>query len=797
MGTRWRKVLADIATRPVRSALAVVAMVIGVSAVGTIAFKHALLNPVLNTMHGDTQPASAIFYLDRVDDQLVTAIQKMPEVGEAEIRPIIMARLNPAGGQDGDWIPTILYVVRDFEQQRLSLCLPDGGAWPPGPDEILLERTAVEMTGAGVGDQLRLNVPGVGETELRFSGTTYAAGLSAAWMEHSVYGFIGWDSVLRQGQARESAQLLMRVATHDMETGHINEVADLVKARITDLGYNVRRVKVLPPGQHPHANQMNTFLYLLTAFAALTFVLGSVLVANMIYTLQGEQIKQVGMMKAIGATSWQISGIYLAQIGLLVVVALVIGLPLSWFAGKAFAAWSSAMLNADLSGHPFPYRVMFQIIGVSLVIPLLVGVLPVWRSARISVREALANDSGVRPFGANAFERWLTGLQSIPRPLALILRTTMQRRTRLALTVGMLAVGGAVFMSAINVSLGWNRSIDEDFMRREFDLTVWFAEPQPVSEIESLIVDLPGVQNTESLSAWRPFMVGEEGIATEQVSVLGVTEGSNLFDPELVAGQWLDPAIPAGIVINNSVINLEPALAVGDSLTLRLRENSKKFHIVGIIRELVPAPLIYANRETMLAAAGLSGETTQAIQVVTSKKGPAAQMAVASEIERVLADEQIIVRLINRQEDLKGAVVDHLKIIQVVLLLAACIVVLVGCLGLSSALVINVLQRTREFGIMSALGATPRTLAGHVWSEGILTAGLSWALAVVVAAPVGTVLGNVTGQMFFKTDVAVPLSWQANLIWLVLVMVLASVTSFYPANQAARLTVRRALDHLQ
>ncbi|MCP4293912.1 MAG: ABC transporter permease [bacterium] len=794
---RWRKVLADIGARPGRSALAVMAMIIGILAVGTMAFKFALLNPILNSMHEETQPASAIFYLDRVDDELVTAVQNMPEIGQAEVRPIIMARLNPVGSQDGDWIPAILYVLRDFEQQRLNLVLPDGGAWPPGPDEILLERTAVEMTGARLGDQLRLNVPGIGETELQFSGNTYAAGLSPAWMEHSIYGFIGWNSMLRQNQARESAQLLVQVASNNLETGHINEVVDLVKTRITDLGYNVRRVKVPPPGKHPHARQMNTFLYLLTAFAALTFLLGSVLVANMIHTLQGEQIKQVGMMKAIGASSWQISGIYLTQIGLLVASAMAIGLPLSWFTGKAFATWSAALLNADLSEAPFPSWVMFQIIGMSLVVPLLVAMLPLWRSSRISVREALAHDSGARPFGSNLFERKLTDLKGISRPLALILRTTLQRRTRLALTVGMLAVGGAVFMAAINVSLGWNRSIDEDFLRREQDLTVWFAEPQPVQEMEQLIGDLSGVKYTESWSSWSPYLVGKDGIATEKISAFGVVEGSTLFEPELIAGSWLDQTVPDGIVLNNSIVSLQPSLAVGDSLTLRLGEHSKTFPIVGIIRELVPVPLIYTNREIMLATAGLADQTTRSVHIVTTRKGPEAQLEVAGEVERVLAEKQVVMRLITRQSDIKGAVVDHLKIIQVVLLLAAGIVVMVGGLGLSSALVINVLQRTREFGIMSALGAKPRTLASHVWSESVLTAVLSWILAAAIAAPIGSLLGQVTGQMFFKTNVAVPPSWQANLIWLVLVLILGSVTSFYPANQAARLTVRRALDHLQ
>ena len=73
---RWRKTVSDITTRPGRSALAVLAMVVGIAVLGTLAFSYSLLRPVLASMYGGTQPASAVFYTNAVNDDLVEAVRE-------------------------------------------------------------------------------------------------------------------------------------------------------------------------------------------------------------------------------------------------------------------------------------------------------------------------------------------------------------------------------------------------------------------------------------------------------------------------------------------------------------------------------------------------------------------------------------------------------------------------------------------------------------------------------------------------------------------------------------------------
>jgi putative ABC transport system permease protein len=122
--------------------------------------------------------------------------------------------------------------------------------------------------------------------------------------------------------------------------------------------------------------------------------------------------------------------------------------------------------------------------------------------------------------------------------------------------------------------------------------------------------------------------------------------------------------------------------------------------------------------------------------------------------------------------------------------------VFVAVIGLTSTLTINVVQRTREIGVMSALGATSRMLAFYVWCEGLLIALLSWCVASVLAAPISYALEVVTGRMFFKAPLDFTMSAGATALWLALVLVLASVASFHPARRAAQLTVREAIAHV-
>ena len=195
IGPRWSKAWRDVFGRPARSVLAVLAMSAGIFQIGMMLYTWTVLQPALGGMYARTRPAAATLVVDRVDDALVEAVRRVPGVGDAEARPVVLARVRI--GAD-EWVPAMLQVVRDFDRQRLDTFDPNDGAWPPVRDAVLLERTALRVARAGVGDSLVVRTSGADDRTLRLSGTVHAAGIPPAWMEHMVTGFIPWDSPLRR-----------------------------------------------------------------------------------------------------------------------------------------------------------------------------------------------------------------------------------------------------------------------------------------------------------------------------------------------------------------------------------------------------------------------------------------------------------------------------------------------------------------------------------------------------------------------------------------------------------------------
>ena len=103
-------------------------------------------------------------------------------------------------------------------------------------------------------------------------------------------------------------------------------------------GCAVEQIRIPPPGRHPHQAQMNAILAMLTGFSALALVLGAVLCATVIGAWLAQQVRQIAIMKAIGARTHQVALPTLALVAALGALATAIGLPLGVAAGNAFVA---------------------------------------------------------------------------------------------------------------------------------------------------------------------------------------------------------------------------------------------------------------------------------------------------------------------------------------------------------------------------------------------------------------------------------------------------------------------------
>jgi len=105
----------------------------------------------------------------------------------------------------------------------------------------------------------------------------------------------------------------------------------------------------------------------------------------------------------------------------------------------------------------------------------------------------------------------------------------------------------------------------------------------------------------------------------------------------------------------------------------------------------------------------------------------------------------------------------------------------------------NVLERTREIGVLRSIGAGNTEIFRLVLIEGLLIGWISWGLSALVAIPITQFLDNSLGQALMTVPIVYIFSVQGLFIWLGIVLVLSTIACLIPARNAVRLTIRDVL----
>jgi putative ABC transport system permease protein len=202
--------------------------------------------------------------------------------------------------------------------------------------------------------------------------------------------------------------------------------------------------------------------------------------------------------------------------------------------------------------------------------------------------------------------------------------------------------------------------------------------------------------------------------------------------------------------------------------------------------------MAYADYNYISELLGTPGQSAS-YRVITNAHTLESQQAISEALDRHLRDlgykvSDVEAGMVTREQSGQGV-----NILIVFLLTMALLTAFVGSIGLTGTMGMNVLERTREIGVMRAIGATNLAIIKSVVIEGVFIGLISWGLAWALSYPISFLMLRIITTAMLSDPIALSYTLQGVYIWLGVVLMLSALASVLPARNAARLTIREVL----
>ena len=807
MRPRWRKIFHDLIDNKMRTLLVVFSIAVGVFSIGVIAGTYVIISNDMSASYAANQPMNIELRTDSFDSSLVETLNNLRTVKTAEGRRVFNLRVRIPG--DNVWTTLDLVAIQDYSNIQINLLRPIQGSSTPSSKHVLLEKKALENLNVPIGSQLEFQLADGTLKKLTVAGIVQDQTSGAGDFLAPPMAFISMDTLKYLAQPDSFNRMLVILAQNGNDPSYLNEMAATLKDKVEKNDVVVYRTRTARSDRHPMATIVEAVIGILGAMGVLILFLSSSLIANTLSALLNQHKRHIGVMKLVGGSQKQVFGMYIVLILAFGLIALLLAIPLGGQGAYALSAFVADKLNFSLTGYRIvPFALVIQVV-IGLAVPLMVGLLPVLNGSRVTVQRALSNDlsqdegtiKDIAPKKETPLEKYrqriMAGLARrgihLPRPLLISLRNTFRRKGRLVLTLFTLTMGGAIFIAVFNVQFSLNQYIDQIGKYFIADVTLDFDTPYRLKKVELDGLRVPGVQAVEGWAYASAEVFYEDQTAAGNVTILAPPVDSKLVEPILISGRWLQPGDEKAIAVSESILDLFPDLQPGDNLRLKINGKEADWVVVGLFQFVNQEGTIaygtyeYISRLTHMANRSFS------YRVVTVDHSPQAQQAMSEELDAYFRNLGYHLREARTGMSTLKTASESLNILVVFLLIMAVLTALVGSMGLAGSMSMNVLERTREIGIMRSIGAGNRAITTMVIVEGMIIGSMSWLFGVVVSFPITYMLSGIISETIFNSSIPVKFTFEGFGLWLLVVLFLSVVASLLPARNAASLTIREVL----
>jgi putative ABC transport system permease protein len=781
----WRKVWRDLAHYKSRTALVVLATATGLFALGVVFGMRDAVRSWLAEDYRAAAPAHVTFWSSPFDQDVVDVIHREPYIADAEGRSSFSVRWRLAG--ETDWHDGTLIARTDYRAQRIDRAGLVEGDWP-ARHTLGVERQLSRYFDVPLGASVIVEYWGH-ERDLPVTGILCVHNEAPPQFGGPAFLFATPDTITWLTGQEGLTTLDVRLASFSAE--NLDEAVERIHDRMERMGLPIYNTVSQGTDAHMLQDQVNAALLVLIGLGALALGLGGFLIANTTHAVIAQQVWQIGVMKVVGGTFDRIVSIYLVTGLVYGGVALLPAVPLAAIAAHLAARPIFDVFN--VAAGPFcirPAAVSIQVV-VGLTVPLLAGLIPTLGGARISPHQAIGSYGLGSGFGRSWLDRLIGVVRCLPRPLALSLRNTFRRKTRVALMLSTLTLCGMMFIVAMSVRSSLDRTIEMRMQDFGNDVLVRLTRSYPTAQVVSATEGVSGVAKVEVWNGVGTTALLPDG-KERYVYLWALPPGSALFRPRVVGGRWLHPGDDRAIVMS-SKIAADERIQVGDKIVLTFNERESVWMVVGLIVNSSHAyRACFVPFDALTRAMGTANRGWN-VRIQGENHDVESQQALIRRLRTAYAASNIRVNSLQSVAETQEQTHSMFDIPTYLMLTMTTLAAAVGSIGLMTTMTTSVVERRREIGVMRAVGASSPAVASIFIGEGALLGVLSWLLAVPLSYPAARIISDGVGYPFMGAPLDFRYSTGGSLAWLAIVAVLSLLASLWPALQATRVSVREVL----
>lgn len=787
MNIKLKKAISDLCLNPGRTALVIFALVIGLWGIGSILVSYTILSHDLNENFQRTNPFHAALTSKDFGRLDLTALRNRPEIEKVEFRDFATLRIET---HPDDWIPLWLYGVEDFNNFNLARFFDQKGSGGPVMPEngtMLIERDGLKFSDLKAGSNARIRSGGR-VVDVPVAGIGFDPAQAPGTQDHLIYAYVNKKTYSEITGDAANQRLILRFKNVESKQD-VQIAADNLVDYLKSLDIAVDTVKIPKFMEHPHQWQLNTLLFLEGSIGFLAFFMGAVLVSQLMAALLAKQIRQIGILKAIGASRFNVFQIYLAMVLVFGVASGAIAIPLAVKSGYAYAYFVADILNFEVLTTSLPHHMYIYLVASALLLPVLLSLPAILRGTRIPVHDALS-DYGIQQ-DAGAKKSKLLNKVPLPRNLVLAFENTMRRKKRLAVTVVTMALGVAIFSTGFNVQQSLKDLLSDVNNSMKHDVQVVLINQIPKEEA---LKHFSGIENISRIETWNGGRGGMQSMVVstdEGVGIIALPYNTDLVAFRSVEGRWLSGSTEPEIVMNQEAAVLYNHPAVGSYQTLSIRGKQLKAKLVGIVDEL-EKPKVYMDKDLYDNIAN-PNHHINSLMFVAKDKSFDKVMALKRDVERAISPSDLQILYVMMQAERVKIIYDHLYIVLVTIVFFAMLVLVVSAMGMASATSINIMERTREIGVLRAIGATPRIIYNLFVIEGMIVSIASILLGLLLSWPLSIIAAKFFGYLMLDVALRPAFSHTGFVITLIATIVFGWLASRIPAQRAVSVSTREAL----